>query len=78
MTYIQARDHLQAIIEMCTRENLYLACVREYLRNVNVDVIHGVRAQEFKKHEKIIEILDLQSKAEDRVRNFLVGQVFDA
>lgn len=77
-TYLQAKEHLETLILMCTHKNLYLSCVRTYLRAADVDVISKTRAQDFKDHNRIIEILDLQARAEDAIANFLTGRGADA
>lgn len=72
-TFLQAKEHLDAIISMSRAENRYLSCIREYLHNVDLDIVSRVRAQELKNTDKLIELLDLQSKAETSVRSYLLG-----
>lgn len=73
MTYLQAKEHLMALIEFASAKNEYLSCVRELLRTCKVDIIGDVRAQEIKSIDRLIELLDLQNLAEKRINAFLAG-----
>lgn len=72
-TFLQAKEHLEAVIKLACPENRYLSCVREYLSCVELNMMSLIRAQEVRTTERLIEILDLQTKAEHQVRLFLVG-----
>lgn len=76
-TYLQAKEHLETLISMCSHKNLYLTCVREYLRAAETNIIGQTRAQDFKDYSRIIEILDLQSRAESAIAGFLTGRGAD-
>lgn len=77
MTYLQAKEHLEAVMKLASVKNQYLSCVRAYLRNVNIDVLHTIRAQELINHERIINIIDLQDRAERAVTAYLSGQALE-
>lgn len=77
MTYLQAKEHLEAVIRLASAKNQYLACVRNYLRGVNIDVLHIIRAQELVNYEHIITIIDLQERAERAVTAYLSGQALE-
>lgn len=75
MTYLEAKEHLEALISLASKKNLFLACVRSYLASVEIDVVPLVRAQEIKTIERLLALSQLQEEAQMTVRSFLSGQV---
>lgn len=75
MTYLQAKEHLEGLIALSCKKNLFLACVRSYLSSVEVEVVHLVRAQEIKDVERLLALSQLQEETQKSVRSFLSGQV---
>lgn len=73
LTNYQALSHVKGIIKLTDDKNKYLSCVRNYLRDVKVDVLSDVRADQFANYADIQELSLLIAKAETLVEAFLLG-----
>lgn len=70
LTKTQAKRHLNGILSLITEENIYLSCVRTYLRNVEVDVLSQLRCEAVTLTD-LQELLQLQETVSRAVRLFL-------
>lgn len=73
LTLNQATAHLNGVLKLAKLENNFLSCVHTYLRNVDIDVVSHVRADQFTSHSDIADLLELQKTVEARVDLFLRG-----
>lgn len=70
LSYTNAVNHLNGLINLLVEENKFLSCVRTYAINAQFDVIGDVRADGLTP-EKIRTILDLQTKARRAYTKFM-------
>lgn len=75
ITYNAAVNHLQGVLALACVENQYLACVRTYMRDVDLNVVESVRADTIKTHSDLLSLYDLQSKVKAHVDQFLGGSL---
>lgn len=73
LTLLQARAHLNGLQKLAVSENQFLACVHTYLRDAEWSVHHAVPASEFKDHNAIRELLELEQQTTKRIEGFLAG-----
>lgn len=66
LTITQAKSHLSSLRKLACAENQYLACVHQYLRSTEIDVLADVRADTFKSYEDIRD-LQIEIQAVSRV-----------
>lgn len=75
LTLNAANAHLDAISNLAVEQNSFLSCVHTYLRNVETDVLSLVRADCFKTHEDIANLLSKQKRVDLQVDKFLRGDL---
>lgn len=75
LTLNQAKTHLAAIKKLAVEENQFLSCVHHYLRNVEIDVTHLIRADQFSGHDQIADLIKECSEVEQCVNKFFLGSL---
>lgn len=72
-TLNQAKQHLQGIRSLAVESNRYLPCVTDYLRQVKVDIISEVRADQFSTYSDLINLTREVETTERVVASFFQG-----
>lgn len=71
LTLNQAKQHLAGIKKLAIPENKYLACIRNYLMSVDVEVTPFVRADQFESHDSLRDLMVEEAAVKATVQRFL-------
>lgn len=72
-TLNQAKQHLQGVRALAVDSNRYLPCVTDYLRQVKIDIISEVRADQFSTYTDLINLTREVEMTERVVASFFQG-----
>lgn len=73
LTLNQAKQHLQGIRALAVERNRYLPCVTDYLRQVKVEVVSDVRADQFSSYSDLTNLTKDVESTERVVAAFFQG-----